>query len=104
MHHVNDVVLEVIRGIAANISGIVVEWTDEVDAVIQINFNRQTITTQLEPACIDNPNFNSNHKNNIITTMLHDYDDDRGLMIIHVTIIINICSNNNNCIALFIVS
>jgi len=48
-YHVDNVVLKTGRRIAVSISGVIVKRTDEVNAVVKINFYRQTVATQLEP-------------------------------------------------------
>ena len=53
IYHVDDVVLRTGRRISAarvGVGRVVVERTHEVDAVVQVHFYRQTVTTELEPA------------------------------------------------------
>jgi len=68
-YHVDNVVLKTGRRIAVSISGVIVKRTDEVNAVVKINFYRQTVATQLEPTA------NSGGKINIISP----YSKARGV-------------------------
>jgi len=47
-YHVDDVVLKIRGRVADDIRRVVIERTDEVDSIVKIDFNRQTVTTQLK--------------------------------------------------------